>query len=153
MHITSDTCETQLDIYDVEEPVRARHLEIVRVSEQGQAIGEPTPLTGATANVQENSARLLDMGEYIGVLWSRGPMMYACAGCVADDDLSFVMLSKTDLTPVSDVVTMASDPLAAGMRPIDVIPRAGGGLLLVFAYTLHAIEFAGTAEVSCQDSG
>ncbi len=149
--VGSVTCETRISReFNEEEPVREQHIEIVSVDEQGQRVGAPIPLTGPRGNVREMQARFLAMNDAIGIMWSRGSVIYECGGCIGDDELRFTMLSKQDLAPLTETITMQS-PFLAQLAPA-VMLKNSDNLLLFIHFVVHAISFPGSASIRCEEA-
>jgi hypothetical protein len=61
---------------------------------------------------------LFGVGENVGVLWSRGTVIYVCAGCMPDNHLEAVVMDGDDFTPVSTLFTFPNNqPMGGFIRP------------------------------------
>jgi hypothetical protein len=86
-----------------------------------------TPTTGEeTANPV-----LFPVGDEVGLLWSRGTIIYACGGCMPDNHLEAVVMDGDDFAPLTELVTMPNnEPMGGFVRPtvaplgVDVVVAA-----------------------------
>ncbi len=61
---------------------------------------------------------LFTVDDNVGVLWSRGTVIYVCAGCMPDNHLEAVIMDGDDFTPVSTLLTLPNNqPMGGFIRP------------------------------------
>ena len=86
----------------------------------------------------------------IAVMWTSGTIIWVCGGCIADNDLHFVLLDPDAIVPASEVVTQLHEnngivaPLVAGI---------GADLLTAASLDLHAVTLPATGALRCEPSG
>lgn len=117
------------------------------VDEQGDAEGH---LLQAPVEGKNNLwPSLVAFDDRVGVMWTSGTIIWICGGCIADNDLHFVLLDPDAVVPASDVVTHLHEtsgivaPLAA---------RVDANILTAASLDLHALTLPASGALRCEPS-
>jgi hypothetical protein len=103
-----------------------------------------TPTTGEeTANPV-----LFRVGDELGLLWSRGTIIYICGGCMPDNHLEAVVMDGDDFTPLTELVTMAnSEPFGGFVRPM--VAPLGEDVVVAATLQFHIAGSAASGVLRC----
>jgi hypothetical protein len=110
----------------------------------GPVVRVQTPTMGEeTANPV-----LFSLGQDVGLLWSRGTIIYICGGCMPDNHLEAVVMDGDDFTPLSELVTMANnEPMGGFVRPM--VAPVGEHLVVVATLQFHIAGSAASGVLRC----
>lgn len=110
---------------------------------------------GATFDVQtpvldqENvDPAWVELGDDLGLAWSRGSVIYICAGCIPDDHVEFVVLDGETLQPKSEVVSIENPETNGGLMS-SRLSASGEDVTIVSSVTYHVSAEAASSVVSC----
>jgi hypothetical protein len=71
-------------------------------------------LQSPTVNEEIVHPLLFAVGEDIGLIWSRGSVIYVCAGCMPDNHLEAVVMDGDDFTPITERLSFPNDQPMGG---------------------------------------
>lgn len=82
--------------------------------------------------------------------WARGTHIYVCAGCVPDHRIDLLLIDPSDLTPLSEVVSITNGGgVKAGGLLRRQITALGQSLLLTYRLSFHVHNTPGSATFAC----
>jgi hypothetical protein len=123
---------------------------LARVDGSGRLLAPPASLRAPTDSIDEVEPSLVRYGDAVAVLWARGTHIYLCGGCVPDHRVDLLLIDPTDLTPLSEVVSITSggQMLAGGLlrRQVAVL---GKSLLMTYRLQFHTYNTPGSATFEC----
>jgi hypothetical protein len=91
---------------------------------------------------------LFAMGQDIGLLWSRGSVIYVCGGCMPDNHLELVVMDGDDFTPVTELLTIPNlEPMGGFVHPL--IAPVGAHLAVAATLQFHIAGAAASGAVRC----
>ncbi|HET6284782.1 MAG TPA: hypothetical protein VFH73_27750 [Polyangia bacterium] len=130
---------------------------LARLDASGVRLGPPAPLRAAAGGFEEVEPSLVRYGDAVAVLWARAKHIVVCGGCIPDNHIDLLLIDPTDLTPVSNVVSLVNDrPNAGGSGlPSGGLLRRqavnlGQSLLTTFDIQFHTHHTSASAAFSCQ---
>jgi hypothetical protein len=137
----------------------ARYTALARVELATQALRGP--IVGVQAPIENEAAVdpvLFAVDDDVGLVWSRGSVIYFCAGCMPDNHLEGVVIDGDDFTPLSALVTMPNtqpprggdpngEPFGGFVRPT-VVP-VGDHVVVVATLEFHTSGKAASAAFRC----
>jgi hypothetical protein len=123
---------------------------LARVDGSGRLLGPPALLRPPTDSIDEVEPSLVRFGDAVAVMWARGTHIYLCGGCVPDHRVDLLLIDPTDLTPLSQVVSIASPGGVKGggllYRQVAVLGRS---LLMTYRLQFHVHNTPGSATFEC----
>jgi hypothetical protein len=129
---------------------------LARLDPSGVRLGPPAPLRAAAGSIDEVEPMLVPYGDVVAVLWARGNHIFVCGGCIPDHRIDLILVDPTDLTPVSNVVSLNNDApggilngMPGGLLRRQVV-KLGPSLLTTFDITFHVHHISASAAFSCQ---
>jgi hypothetical protein len=91
---------------------------------------------------------LFDVDGDLGLLWSRGTVIYVCAGCMPDNHLEAVVMDGDDFTPLTELLTFQNDePMGGYVRP--GVARAGDRFVVATDLRFHVSGVVATGAFAC----
>jgi hypothetical protein len=114
----------------------------------GNRIAQDVRVQSPVTNQERVEPKLSAHGDDVGLLWSEGSVIYICAGCMPDNQLQFVMLDGSTLSPASEVLTLTNPAVQGGL----VAPEAvwqGDELSVVAAVGYHVNGEGAAATLTC----
>jgi hypothetical protein len=101
-----------------------------------------------TVNEEVVNPVLFAVGEDIGLLWSRGSVIYICAGCMPDNHLEAVVMDGDDFTPLTDLMAFPNDqPMGGYVRPM--VAPVGDHFAVVTELRFHVSGNMATGAFQC----
>ncbi len=123
---------------------------LAKVDGSGNPLGAPAFLRAPADSFDEVEPSLVRFGDAVAVLWARGTHIYLCGGCVPDHRIDLLLIDPTELTPLSDVVSISNGggTHAGGLlrRQLAVL---GQSLLMTYRLTFHVHNTPGSATFEC----
>jgi hypothetical protein len=121
---------------------------LLRIDAGGHALAPAADLRQKEEHIDEVSPTLIELGNAVGVLWSRGDHIYGCSGCIPDHSLELVLLDPVLLQPVSNVVKLPP-PARGGIlrRSVTVV---GSKILTALEISFHVHSEPALAAFSCE---
>jgi hypothetical protein len=113
----------------------------------GEPKGSSFALQAQVRDEENASPSWLDFGDDVGLFWSKGSIIYICAGCVPDHHLKFVVLDGESLTPKSALLDLPS-PSAFGLLHAKAVRREDE-VLLTADVTHHVHAEGASATLAC----
>lgn len=126
----------------------AANLRIGRFDDRGRAAGDVYELQEAVVHEQNTFPAWVELGDDLGLVWSRGGVIYVCGGCIPDEHLEFVVLDGRTLAKKSEVVTIENQETMGGLLGSQVIANESV-LTVATNVTYHVSAEAGLATISC----
>ena len=126
----------------------ASNLRIGRFDDRGRALGEVYELQAAVVHEQNSFPAWVAVGDDLGLLWSRGGVIYLCGGCIPDDHLEFVVLDGRTLAKKSELVTIENQETVGGLLRSQIV-ASDTGLTLATNVTYHVTAEAGLTTLTC----
>jgi hypothetical protein len=126
----------------------ASNLRIGRFDDRGRPVGVVRELQEATLHEQNGHPAWVTLGDDLGLVWSRGGVIYICGGCIPDDHLEFVVLDGSTLAKKSEVVTIENQETTGGLLRSQIV-ASDSGLTVATNVTYHIAAEAGLATISC----
>jgi hypothetical protein len=126
----------------------AGNLRIGRFDDRGRAAGDVYELQEAVVHEQNSDPAWVELGDDLGLVWSRGSVIYVCGGCIPDDHLEFVVLDGRTLAKKSQVVTIENQETTGGLLRSQIVANESG-LTVATNVTYHVSAEAGLATISC----
>lgn len=83
----------------------------------------------------------------VGLVWTKGHIIWVCAGCISDHDMHFVLLDPDTLAPASQVVTHLHS--TNGVQA-PLVARSGPDLLTAAVLDFHAISLPASGAIHCE---
>lgn len=103
-----------------------------------------------TVNEEVVNPVLFPVGEDVGLLWSRGSVIYICAGCMPDNHLEAVVMDGADFTPLTDLLTMPNEePMGGFVRPM--VAPVGEHFVVVTDLRFHVSGAMATGAFQCTE--
>jgi hypothetical protein len=91
---------------------------------------------------------LFAVGDDVGLLWSRGSVIYVCAGCMPDNHLEAVIMDGDDFTPISALLTLPNEePMGGFIRPM--VTTVGEHLVVAATLRFHVSGAAASGAFRC----
>jgi hypothetical protein len=121
-----------------------------RLDLAGERVAKDVRVQSAVTSEERVTPKLLERGEDVGLLWSEGSVIYICAGCMPDNQLSFVMLDGETLSPASETLTLLNPAEQGGL----VYPSAawrGDALSVVAAVGYHVSGEGAAGTITCSE--
>lgn len=107
-------------------------------------------LQSPTVNEEVVNPVLFPVGDDVGLLWSRGSVIYICAGCTPDNHLEAVVLDGDDFTPLTDLLTLPNNqPMGGFVRP--TVAPAGDHFVVVTDLRFHVSAAMATGAFQCTE--
>jgi hypothetical protein len=126
----------------------AGNLRIGRFDDRGRAAGDVYELQEAVVHEQNSYPAWVELGDDLGLVWSRGSVIYVCGGCIPDDHLEFVVLDGRTLAKKSEVVTIENQETSGGLLRSQMVANESR-LTVATNVTYHIAAEAGLATISC----
>jgi hypothetical protein len=126
----------------------ASNLRIGRFDDRGRAAGDVYELQEAVVHEQNSDPAWVELGDDLGLVWSRGGVIYVCGGCIPDDHLEFVVLDGRTLAKKSEVVTIENQETSGGLLRSQMVANESR-LTVATNVTYHIAAEAGLATISC----
>jgi hypothetical protein len=126
----------------------ASNLRIGRFDERGRPVGEVFELQAAVLHQQNWLPAWVAIGDDLGLVWSRGGVIYICGGCIPDDHLEFVVLDGDTLARKSELVTIENQETSGGLLRSRIV-ASDSGLTIAANVTYHVTAEAGLATLTC----
>jgi hypothetical protein len=130
---------------------RAHTLRIGWFDLRGKPLGPSFDLQPPLHDQENADPAWVDLGDDVGLVWSRGSEIYICSGCVPDHELNFVVLDGTTLSPKSSVLRVTNPGSRGGLLQAR-LSRLGPDLLLLAERTFHTSSEALSAVLRCEAS-
>ncbi len=124
-------------------------VKVVRLDGSGVPQGAAIPARAHEVDVDEVEPTLVPYRGAVALLWGRGSHIYACGGCTPDHRIDLLLLDPTDLTPVSNVATVAAPESGIGGMLRRDVAVLGTQLLVVYDLTFHVHSTPGSATFGC----
>jgi hypothetical protein len=124
-------------------------VQLARLDGAGVRQGAPVPMRAPVDSIDEVEPSLAHFGNALAVTWARGRHIYLCAGCTPDHRIDLLLLDPADLSPLSNVVSVANDPGAIGGLLDHQVAVLGSAILTTFQLTFHVHATAGSATFNC----
>jgi hypothetical protein len=71
-----------------------------------------------TVNEAVEKPVLFTVGDDVGLVWSRGSVIYVCAGCMPDNHLEAVVMDGDDFTPLTELLVFPNNqPMGGYVNP------------------------------------
>jgi hypothetical protein len=93
----------------------------------------------------------IELDDRVGVMWTSGTIIWICAGCIADNDLEFVLLDPEAVVPASNVATQVHPEPNGIVAPIGEF--VGADMLTASSLDFHAITLPATGSLRCEPTG
>lgn len=116
--------------------------------ERGEPEGDTVDLRAPTFYEVHSEPAWVEMGDDVGLVWSRGFQTGTCSGCV-DDHLEFIVLDGESLEPKSEVVTVEWPEGHYSLEGSMLAADAGEVTIVTNVATHRELEGA-VAGVSCR---
>ncbi len=126
----------------------ASNLRIGRFDDRGRPVGDVFELQAAVLHEQNWLPAWVAVGDDLGLVWSRGGVIYICGGCIPDDHLEFVVLDGDTLARKSELVTLENQETSGGLLRSRIV-ASSTGLTLATNVTYHVTAEAGLATLTC----
>jgi hypothetical protein len=117
--------------------------------ERGQPEGDTVELRAPTFYEDHSDPAWVELGDDVGLVWSRGFLTGSCWGCVEDDHLEFIVLDGESLEPKSELVTVEW-PQGAYSLAESMLAADGGEVTIVTNIATHRELEGAIAGVSCR---
>lgn len=124
-------------------------IRIAWFSERGQPEGNTSELQAPTFYEDNSDPAWVELGDDLGLVWSRGHLNGSCWECVEDDHLEFVVLDGQSLEPKSNVVTVERGE-SLGTLTESMLASTGGDVTIVTNIATHRFLEGAVAGVTCQ---
>ncbi|MGC4065130.1 MAG: hypothetical protein QM784_10885 [Polyangiaceae bacterium] len=125
------------------------YIELSTIDETGKFVGATERLQAPVADVENLSPVLVPVGSDLGLLWSRGSVIYICAGCTPDNALNFVVLDGATLRPKSAVLSIPSPDEGGGLTDGELSGKDGDFALLT-SVQYHVTSAMALGRISCK---
>jgi hypothetical protein len=126
----------------------AINVELTRFDGAGNQTAPVYSLQAPVTDEENVWPSLVDVNGDVAVTWSKGGIIYICAGCMPDDRIEFVIVDGDDLVPLSPVVEFSNTASAAGLMR-SVTARNGLDFLVVADITYHVSSEPASAGIRC----
>ncbi len=126
----------------------ASNLRIGRFDDRGRPVGDVFELQAAVLHEQNWLPAWVAVGDDLGLVWSRGGVIYVCGGCIPDDHLEFVVLDGDTLARKSELVTIENQETSGGLLRSRIV-ASGSGLTIATNVTYHVTAEAALATLTC----
>jgi hypothetical protein len=111
-------------------------------------VGPVVRVQTPTVNEEVVNPFLFPVGDHLGLLWSRGSVIYVCAGCMPDNHLELVVMDADDFTPVSSLLTIPNDqPMGGYIRPM--VAPVGDHFVVAASLRFHVSGNPATGAFQC----
>jgi hypothetical protein len=91
---------------------------------------------------------LFAVGDDVGLLWSRGSVIYVCAGCMPDNHLEAVIMDGDDFTPISALLTLPNEePMGGFIKPM--VTTVGEHFVVAATLRFHVSGAAASGAFRC----
>jgi hypothetical protein len=127
----------------------ATYVELSTIDNTGKLVGGVERLQAPIADVENGSPLLVPLGNDLGLIWSKGSVIYICAGCTPDNALNFVMLDGSTLRPKSEVVSLPSPDEGGGLTEGELMGTAED-LVLLTSVQYHVTSAMALGRISCK---
>jgi hypothetical protein len=116
-----------------------------RLDVDGKRVAQDVRVQPVVPNQENVAPALVTRGTDVGLLWSQGSVIYICAGCMPDNQVQFVLLDGSTLSPRSDVVTLTNPATMGGLvRPHGAWQGDALSVAAAIGYHVSAEGAAGT---------
>lgn len=129
-------------------PSRASSVRIGWFDREGKSLGAARDLQAPVPDEENVDPVWVDLGEDVGLLWSRGSAIYFCAGCTPDNHLQLVVLDGDTLEPKSGLLRLDSPASDGGLIHPQLIDT-GSDLLITADVGYHVTAESMAATVRC----
>jgi hypothetical protein len=132
-----------------DEATLAGYVGLARIDLTTHALAAPV-VRVQTPTLREETATpvLFSMGQDVGLLWSRGTIIYTCGGCMPDNHLEAVVMDGDDFTPLTELVTMPNnEPMGGFVRPM--VAPLGEDVVVVATLQFHIAGSAASGAFRC----
>jgi hypothetical protein len=130
-----------------EQPI-ATYIELSTIDASGKFVGSTERLQAPVGDVENLSPLLVPVGTDLGLLWSKGSVIYICAGCTPDNALNFVVLDGATLRPKSTVLSIPSPDERGGLTKGELAGKDGNFALLT-SVQYHVTSAMALGRISC----
>jgi hypothetical protein len=101
-----------------------------------------------TVNEEVVNPTLFAVGDDVGLIWSRGSVIYICAGCMPDNHLEAVVMDGDDFTPLTEILVFPNDqPMGGYVRPL--VAPVGDDFAVVTDLRFHVSGNMATGAFRC----
>jgi hypothetical protein len=101
-----------------------------------------------TVNEEVVNPVLFAVGDDVGLIWSRGSVIYICAGCMPDNHLEAVVMDGDDFTPLTEMLTFPNEqPMGGYIRPL--VAPVGEHFAVVTQLFFHVSGNMATGAFQC----
>jgi hypothetical protein len=101
-----------------------------------------------TINKEDVNPTLFAVGDDVGLLWSRGSVIFVCAGCMPDNHLQAVVMDGDDFTPLTEMFFFLNDqPMGGYVRPL--VAPVGDDFAVVTDLRFHISGNLATGAFRC----
>jgi hypothetical protein len=123
-------------------------INVARFTEEGLLASPVYQLATAVDEQERVDPVWVDMGEDVGLMWAEGSIIYICAGCMPDHQLKYVILDGDDLTPKSEIITLANDATEGGLLDAEAV-RDGDDITIISSIHYHLWSEGASGTVTC----
>jgi hypothetical protein len=116
----------------------------------GEGRSELHQLQAPVDDVHNRWPSFVELDDRVGLMWTSGTAFRICVGCIADDDLHFVLLDPDAVVPASDVVTQPH-VMNGIVAPIGAF--VGSDMLTAASLDFHASTRPATGALRCEPTG
>jgi hypothetical protein len=126
----------------------AMTLRIARFDTNGARVAPDARVQMPVANQAARYPHFIDLGDDVGLFWSKESIIYICAGCHSDAHLEFIVLDGVDLTPKSQMLSLPNLQTVGGLTEARA-QRFGDEIVLVSTVQYHTWAEGASASVRC----
>jgi hypothetical protein len=127
---------------------RAVNLRVGWFDDRGSPVGKTYDLQAPVPDQENVSPAWVELRDDLGLVWSRGSIIYICAGCIPDNHLEFVVLDGETLQPKSEVVTIENSATIGGLLG-STLASDGSDVTVVTSVTYHTNAEGASATITC----
>jgi hypothetical protein len=96
------------------------------------------------------SPSFVELDDRVGLLWTSGTIIWICGGCIADNDLHFVLLDPDAVVPASNVATELHQTNGI-VAPLGAF--VGADMLTAASLDFHAVTLPASGALRCEPTG
>jgi hypothetical protein len=116
--------------------------------DRGNPVGDTYDVQAAKVDEENVDPAWVEFGDDLGLAWSRGSVIYICAGCIPDNHVEFVVLDGDTLQRKSDVVSVENSETVGGLMG-SRLSASGDDVTVVSSVTYHTNAEGASSIISC----
>lgn len=117
---------------------------------RGNPVGDTFDVQSPVFDQENVDPAWVELGDDLGLAWSRGSVIYICAGCIPDNHVEFLALDGETLQPKSEVVSIENSDTNGGLMS-SRLSASSGDVTVVSSVTYHTSAEGASSIISCTE--